>query len=688
MRVVKCLFLLGLFLPVVLLANSKVNCYSNLTNDTLTLGNNYIERKFLWNGGNLITCTLTDKVNNQEWTNNSTLPDFYISDGDVVHGKSNFESNLVAETSIHPSYLEIVVSYSLDLLDIKRVYRIYDSSPSISCQTFLKGSTLSLFGDKGVDFADLTNIEFTEDMNSNQVTALLDHFDFGGNHWNTEIVEFFDMTDWNNNLVSIQNIIPYRKNVYRGNLLFAHNQESENGFFLLKEAPSSSVQLSYDQGDFITEFGKFSITSLGINADDIKEDEWTSTYSYVVGVCGGEELDRLKALRSYQKNIRLQKPDRDEMIMMNTWGDRSQDALINEEFCLKELEYAAKLGVTHFQIDDGWQTGRSPNSAQAGGSFSDIWSNDSYWKLDVNSFPNGLHQVMKSGKDFGIEVCLWFTPSIQDDFADWEKDVKAIVDLYNEYGIRIYKIDGLYIVTKKGENNLKKMFNAILEQTSNEVVFNLDATAMRRSGYHMYNEYGNIFLENRYTDWGNYYPYQTLRNLWMLARYVPAEKLQIEFLNKWRNKDKYNDCFAPAHYSLDYIFATTMAGQPLAWLEGGNLPEEAFLLRTLIEVYKTIQYDFHTGTILPIGDEPSGRSWTGFQSILSDDNGYFIFYRENNDQLIGNLKTWFKEGDIVKCTALAGNGESFITTIKHNGVIEISLDEINSFALYKYILIK
>ena len=57
------------------------------------------------------------------------------------------------------------------------------------------------------------------------------------------------------------------------------------------------------------------------------------------------------------------------------------------------------------------------------------------------------------------------------------------------------------------------------------LVFNLDATAGRRAGYHMLNRYGNIFLENRYTDWGNYYPYHTLRNLWMLSKYVPAEIL-------------------------------------------------------------------------------------------------------------------------------------------------------------------
>ena len=57
-------------------------------------------------------------------------------------------------------------------------------------------------------------------------------------------------------------------------------------------------------------------------------------------------------------------------------------------------------------------------------------------------------------------------------------------------------------------------------------------TAGRRWGYHYGNEYGNIFLENRYTDWGNYHPHWTLRNLWMLARTVPPQNLQIEFLNK------------------------------------------------------------------------------------------------------------------------------------------------------------
>lgn len=48
-------------------------------------------------------------------------------------------------------------------------------------------------------------------------------------------------------------------------------------------------------------------------------------------------------------------------------------------------------------------------------------------------------------------------------------------------------------------------------------------------------------------------------------------------------------------------------GNPLAWFEASNLPEEAFGIKDLMEKYKKVQYDFHQGTILPIGEEPSGQ---------------------------------------------------------------------------------
>ena len=238
------------------------------------------------------------------------------------------------------------------------------------------------------------------------------------------------------------------------------------------------------------------------------------------------------------------------------------------------------------------------------------------------------------------------------------------------------------------EIDMRRLYNKVMQHSGGEVVFHLDATAGRRAGYHYFNEYGNIFLENRYTDWGNYYPYWTLRNLWTLSKYVPAEKLQIEFLNKWRNVSKYpsQDRFAPSNYGFDYLFAITMAAQPLAWMEASNLPEEAYSISSLIESYKEISADFHAGIILPVGEEPSGMSWTGFQSLTSESEGYMLVFREDNDRESCRVRTWFPEGAKVSFKPIAGLGGRFTAKVDAGSVVCFSLPSENSFALYKYIL--
>ena len=668
--------------------------YAEISGDTLSIGNSLIDRTFCWKNGQLSTISITDKANDFiRFNKNSGNPDLELLPATVRSSEGHLEKEVVPQTEITPSYLKVTVSYRLNDLDVKRVFRIYEDTPAIACDTYLKGSLTGVENDGKSNHADRKNIESAADMKTKSKEMVLDQFNFDGQHWHVKAVEFMDVTDWNNNLVTERNAIAYRRDSYRGNLLMARNAVDGHGFYFLKEAPCSSVQLAYGGSDFIAQYGKFKVTGIGLSADDVSPDKWTKAYSCVVGVYGEGEMAALTSLRKYQKNTCRYMPERDEMVMMNTWGDRSQDTKVNEAFCLSELQRAARLGVSHFQIDDGWQYGKSPNSAVAKGSFKNIWDNPDYWTPDTVKYPRGLTPVVEKGRELGIEVCLWYNPSIQNDFEDWEKDVNAIVGLYRKYGIRVFKIDGLAIPTKKAEENLRKLFDTVLEQTDNAVVFNLDVTAGRRGGYHMFNEYGNIFLENRYTDWNNYFPYWTLRNIWTLSRYVPAEKIQVEFLNKWRNPQKYtgnnprrpaHDPFAPSGYSFEYVFATSMAGQPLAWMEASNLPEEAFEIAPVIKAYREVSADFHSGVILPVGEEPSGRSWTGFQSVTSDNKGYMIIYRESNQQAAAQVKTWLPEGAKVKFEPVVGYGKSFRTTVKNNSEVMFSLPNENSYVLYKY----
>ena len=48
----------------------------------------------------------------------------------------------------------------------------------------------------------------------------------------------------------------------------------------------------------------------------------------------------LTALREYQKNIRIHKPGRDEMVLMNTWGDRGQDTRVGKNLRLQSWKQA------------------------------------------------------------------------------------------------------------------------------------------------------------------------------------------------------------------------------------------------------------------------------------------------------------------------------------------------------------
>lgn len=661
------------------------DCSAKLGNDVLTIENSLISRTYNWNNGNLITRSLTNKVNGKVWLIASKKPDISLPGQTENATNATFSSRTVSETAIAPEHLQVEVIYTLDKLEIKRVFRIYSNCPAIACDLYFRGESTNVWLQQGTNLADMVNLEKLTASNAGSNVPVIEKVELPGRHWKMDVVEFSDITDRYNTLVFNVSTLSYRPNFYRGNMLFAHDNTTNNGVFFLKEAPTSNVQLAYPGSDFITEFGTFRVVGAGINPSDLSPTEWRRGYGFVTGVYSGNEQNRYFALRNYQKKIRIHKPGRDEMVLMNTWGDRAQDLRVGAKFALAELEVGAKLGISHFQLDDGWQTGRSSNSALKGGTLTNIWDNPKYWEPNPEKFPNGLEPIVQRGKELGIEVCLWFNPSKDNSNANWEKDANTLIGLYNKYGISTFKIDGVSLPDKLAEINFRKFLDKVNAETNNNVVFNLDVTAGRRGGFNYLNEYGNVFLENRYTDWTNYFPYTTLRNLWMLSKYVPTQNFQIEFLNKWRNTDKYtNDPFAPANYSFDYLFAITMAAQPLAWFEGTGLPEEAIAeVAPIIKKYCEIQVDFHSGNIFPIGNEPSGMSWTGFQSIQNG-KGYFLVFREANNAQTAEMRTWLPVGSTIKCVPVIGKGKLFSAKVGAEGVVKFTLPEKNSYVLYSY----
>jgi hypothetical protein len=651
--------------------NRIESCYSQLYNDTLIIGNAFIERRFKWNNGNIISIEIRNKMLNKIIPiKNDLIPDFSIDGLEAQKNKNHYSSKIVEASPIVPAYLNTEIITIYDGVQVKRNFRIFPSSMGISCEYHLK------LTDKNI-------IIRSENIN-------VEHLLLPSMHWEMEAIEFFDNTDNHNNLVKKERIIPYKENYYVANLLYMNSLTEASGLYILKEAPCSSIQINYPGYDFITKtnttrsYVELQSVGLGIEESDLTIGEWVKCYSYTIGIHNNTDFEKKMALRSYQNNTRILRSDRDEMVMVNTWGDRNRDANIEEKFILKELLKAHKFGFTHYMIDDGWQEGLSMNSAQKGERLWDQWSLKD-WQPNKQRFPNGLDNIIERADSLNIDMGLWFHPSNENEYANWEQDADILIGLYNQFGINYIKIDGVKLPTKKADINLRLFFDRVLEKTNYQIVFSLDATADNRYGYHYNSDLGNIFLENRYTDWKTYYPYKTLRNAWMLSAYVPMQKIQVEFLNKWRNVDTYkNDPFAPANYSFDYLFAITIPGQPLAWFETTGLPQEAEKSTAWFHKFNSIRHELHNAYIFPIGNEPNGNSFTGFQFIISDTEGYILVFREFIKKNKYNLSTMFTAGQNVDFRKIYGDGFDFKAVADDEGKILFKLNDINSFCLYKY----
>ena len=102
-----------------------------------------------------------------------------------------------------------------------------------------------------------------------------------------------------------------------------------------------------------------------------------------------------------------------------------------------------------------------------------------------------------------------------------------------------------------------------------------------------------------------------------------------------------------------------------------------------MRIYREHQLRIHAGRIFPIGEEPSGTGWTGFQS-LRDGQGYVLLLREHNDRLSDNLKLYSIVGRAAAFRCVLGQGADFEAVADAEGRVCFSLPGSHSFALYAY----
>jgi alpha-galactosidase len=485
----------------------------------------------------------------------------------------------------------------------------------------------------------------------------LGHFHLDQQHVRLTQVILRDQTDIHNELVFEQEWLLHTAEhdlELAGNLFVFENVFTASGKIVLKTEALPHARPQPVPADVrVTPGAKggFEVSVLGGESE-----------RWVLLEYSGGEVGRTAALHAYQQS---QRPDtlahRLPRFLSNTWGDRSRDSRIEQGFIAREISAGSRLGVEVIQIDDGWMQGVTKNSArsaQAGGVWEGFWNQDPhFWQPSPERFPDGLEPLVEVARARGVQLGLWFGPDSWNDFANWQRDADCLLDFYRRLGIAHFKLDGIRMDTPAAQTNLRSFMSAVLSGSDGQVLFDLDVTAQTRPGYFGAIEAGPLFVENRYTDWHRYWPHQTLRNLWKLARWVDPRRLRMEWLNQTRNAGQYpNDPLAPAAWAPDALFATVMFSNPLGWFEVSNLPRSYFeRAAPLVAIWKQEREALFGGTLLPVGAPPDGVSWSGFVSLSKGGSeGYLLLFRQLGGE-VGRVRLPVPSGRLC-WKRLAGSG--------------------------------
>ena len=89
---------------------------------------------------------------------------------------------------------------------------------------------------------------------------------------------------------------------------------------------------------------------------------------------------------------------------------------------------------------------------------------------------------------------------------------------------------------------------------------------------------------------------------------------------------------APSFYGMDYLFATVMLSNPLFWMEIQFLSDERRKeLAPILNVWKEHRDALANADVEPIGERPSGVSFTGFKVSVDGNVKYLLLFREVSD---------------------------------------------------------
>ena len=440
--------------------------------------------------------------------------------------------------------------------------------------------------------------------------------------------------------------------LYTGNLLFCEDAQG-TGFMVLQEAPPSTERREKEPYDFrLTNDGDLVSSGWGVIVEELNPDETFVSYRNAVGIYhSAEEKEQL--LKNYCRT-RFNYGKERYGVVCNAWGCGNFGKRINPRFLSDEVRCAALCGADSYQVDDQWQCGCLGDLSFRN---KDVVLKD-FWRINPDMVEDGsFDSLIALAGESGIKLALWIAPSFSKGYRDREEFGELLLDFHRKYGFELFKVDGAYFSSYRAEQNFEKLLREVTLASGKKIFFNLDVTAGMRGGYFKLLEYGNLFLENRYTchNWGvGYHPLRTLRNAWHLAKYVRLQYLQLEVPYCGDVKDEFYSSrneVNPNVYSWDFWFAISFFGNPLLWFAPSTVkPEHREISARMTALHKKYREEIFAGIISPVGDEPGSTALSGLVSRQNGRDEFMLLFR-------GHEAESARFATETKWELLAGNAE-------------------------------
>lgn len=436
-------------------------------------------------------------------------------------------------------------------------------------------------------------------------------------------IEDLEIWDWNN-------ILSFEKN--------------GAGLTLVKESHKAVNQNGIDGGAFVVEKNQVRISGLGLCNQHYQGQAWFAlsgwrkTWANWIILYSGGESQRQLTLKQFDRARFPFIPQRDAIVMSNTWGSRGSGDLsrnaAEQDNVMREIDSAADLGIDLVQIDDGWQC--EPHATSPTNPERD-------WNPHPSRWPDGWKTLVSYAQSKNIKLGLWFNSHV---------DVQKMLANQRTGGFVRFKLDFADCKTREELESLLHKARTLIEANGSMTAINWDLTENNpRVGYFLGREFGSLYLANRENGPAplhrlnhiRYTPSLVLRDAWHLAHEMNLNQFQISYQNLDEVMQDLSNC---QQYSHDYALAITLMGLPILFTETQRLTEQARLqIRPLLARYKQYRNALTRGYVFPLGNKPSDKTWTGFQCHHPDsDSGHVILFRErHNDAPTTKLQLHFAD---------------------------------------------